>query len=185
MNVTRPSEEAFIRALQAGHASAFTQLYEAYSPALYGALLKLVGDQALAEDLLQDSFVKIWLNRHHYTADKGRLYTWLLAITRHVAMDELKARKNRLQVRVQVDERSSKLTDPATPEGLLHQSIFSLLSPPQRQIVELVYRRGYTKPEIAEELNLPLGTVKTRFRRAIQTLQGVFSQDIGHYHGHV
>ena len=176
------TEVHLIRGLQARQDTAFTNLYDAYAPALYGVLLKLVGDQASAEDLLQNAFIRIWTSFHRYDPNQGRLFTWLLAITRNVALNELRDRKLQAQARTNMYEWTNEWTYLSLPEGMVNQSLFTLLTPKYRQIMELVYARGWTKQEIAQELNLPLGTVKTRFRMALLQLKQVFDQDIYQYH---
>ena len=176
------SEIDLVLALQAGQATAFTTLYRAYSSTLFRVLLHLVGDQYRAEDLLQDAFVKIWLNIHQYDAQQSRLYTWLLIITQNLAYDELRAQKVQARAGTYIRERSSILVDPMASEGMINGSVLSLLAPKYRQILELAYTGSYTKSEIATTLNLPVGTVKTRFRTALQALQQFFSHDIDLYH---
>ena len=174
------TEGQLIEQLQLGQPSAFTALYDAYSPALFGVLIRLVGDQSRAEDLLQDAFVKIWTNIHRYDARQGRLFTWLLTITKNVAMSDLNRCRTRDKVWTHLQYRTEqKAYIPAT-DVLPLQSVFDLLAPKYGQILALSYQ-GYTKEEIAHQFNIPLGTVKTRYRTAIQQLKHVFSRDIFHY----
>lgn len=177
------SEIDLIVALQAGQTTAFTALHKAYAPTLFSVILNLVGDNYRAEDLLQDAFIKIWLNIHQYNAQQSRLFTWLLTITQNLAYDELRTRKVRARAGTYILEQTSILTDPAIKEGMINDSIFNLLAPKYRQILELVYTGSYTKAEIAATLDLPLGTVKTRSRTALQILQQFFNHDIDLYHG--
>ena len=180
--ISIPETEAhLVRGLQAQQDTAFTSLYDAYAPTLYGVLLKLVGDKTSAEDLLQNTFIRIWTNFHRYDPGQGRLFTWLLTITRNVALNELRNRKLQAQIRTYMYEQTNEWTYPILPEGMVNQSLFALLTPKYRQIVELVYIQGWTKQEIAQELNLPLGTVKTRFRMGLQELKQVFNKDIYQY----
>ena len=176
------TEVHLVRGLQARQDTAFTHLYDAYAPTLYGVLLKLVGDQTSAEDLLQNTFIRIWTSFHRYDPDQGRLFTWLLTIARNVALNELRSRKLRAQTQLQMHEQTNEWTYSVLPEGMVNQSLFALLAPKHRQIMELVYAQGWTKQEIAQELDLPLGTVKTRFRAGVQELKRLFSQDIYQYH---
>ncbi|GAB4019272.1 RNA polymerase sigma factor [Spirosoma koreense] len=163
-------------------AAAFTALYNTYHSALLSVLIKLVNDPEKAEDLLQDTFIKAWTHLHQYDPAQGRPYTWLLTITRHVAMDELRHRKVQAQAITYMGERMGEGVLLAIHDGLLNSSIFSLLPPKYRQIIELTYIHGWTQQEIAQELNVPLGTIKTRTRNALQELRQFFSQDICQYH---
>lgn len=181
MKSTFSTEEALVNALQTHQSTDFSRLYTAYAPALYGVLLRLVNDPIRAEDLLQDAFVKIWLNSHHYNPAQGRLFTWLLTITRNVAMDELRARKVHSKANTDWYNQSDQAVLPDLIEGPLKGLLISSLAPNYRAVVELMYYRGFTSQEAAAKLKLPLGTVKTRIRTALRHLKVHFSQDIQHY----
>lgn len=183
MNVTSPTEETLVRALQNHQSTDFTLIYNSFAPALYGVLLRLVKDPERAEDLLQDAFVKVWSNSHTYNPKQGRLFTWLLTITRNLAMDELRARKVRAAASTYIYEHVTESMIPVLAEGMSQQSLLSSLSPKYQPIVELMYYRDYTSQEVADTLKLPLGTVKTRVRMALQQLRQFFNQDIQQYHG--
>ena len=163
-------------------ASAFTSLFNDYSRALFRVLFKLVNDQEKAEDLLQDTFLKAWTHLHQYDPAQGRPYTWLLSITRHVALSELRHQKVQAQAVTYIGQQTSEGALPAVNDGLLNGSIFTLLPPQYRQIMELHYIQGLTQLEIAQELGLPLGTIKTRIRSALHVLKRFFHQDINQYH---
>lgn len=178
-----PQPEAqLILHLQAKQTAAFTYLYDAYAPALLGTLLRLVKNQAIAEDLLQDAFLKIWSTVDQYDPKQGRLFTWMLTITRNLAFDELRARKVQARANVYLTQHADDCSLLPHDELLLGHSLTSRLEPKYRAIVELVYYQHCTKQEIADTLKLPLGTVKTRFRVALQQLRFFFRQDIQHYH---
>ncbi|GAB3953314.1 sigma-70 family RNA polymerase sigma factor [Spirosoma harenae] len=180
MKSTLFNEAQLVCDLQAGRSSAFTTLYDAYSPALYGVILRMVKDQVQAEDILQEAFIKIWVNIHRYDAGQARLFTWLLTVTRNVATDALRARKEYVPLETFMHDRTDASAYSA-PDAMPHQSVFTILSPEYNQVLELTYQ-GYTKEEIARRFNLPLGTVKTRFRTGIRKLKEIFAQDICQYH---
>jgi RNA polymerase sigma-70 factor (ECF subfamily) len=181
MNPTSTTEERLVMALREHRSAGFSLLYDAYAPALYRVVLQLVKDPVWAQDLLQDTFVKIWLNNQCYDPGQGRLFTWIVTIARNVALDALRTQKVRRAKSQTIGEASEKITHPRLGEGMVHQSLLSQLAPKHRDIVELLYYRGYTGQEVATTLNLPLGTVKTRARLALQQLKVFFSQDIHHY----
>ena len=181
MKSTIQDEKAFVRALQAGCSSAFTTLYDSYAPALFGVLLRLVKDQQRAEDLLQDAFIKIFSNIHTYNPEQGRLFTWLLTITRNVALNDLRTSKVKQSAQSHLCIQATEYAYLPVSEGPVHNSLLSHLAPKHREVVELVYYKNYTNQEVADELKLPLGTVKTRFRMALQQLKQIFSQDIHCY----
>ncbi|MVM30157.1 sigma-70 family RNA polymerase sigma factor [Spirosoma sp. HMF4905] len=175
------TEINLVQDLKAKLPTAFSFLYDSYSPAMFGVLLRMVKDHQQAEDLLQDAFIKVWSNIHNYDASQGRLFTWLLTITKRLALDELRTRKVRAIATTYIYERSDGLTSPTLSEGMLNQSITSSLEPKYRQVVDLLYFRDYTNQEVADELQIPLGTVKTRYRMALRQLKQSFSHDIRHY----
>ncbi|MCX6212950.1 RNA polymerase sigma factor [Spirosoma sp.] len=181
MNLSDPTERHFTNALQASTATSFSELYEAYSPALYGVLLRLVHDSARAEDLLQETFIKIWLNRQYFDPQQGRLFTWMITITRHVALSELRSQKVRRAGQSYHYDRLEQSVRPSLLAGKLDQSLISQLPPKYQAVVELMYYQDYTSQEIADRLKLPLGTVKTRIRKAMQALRWQFRNDIYHY----
>jgi RNA polymerase sigma-70 factor (ECF subfamily) len=183
MTPSLPVKEAdLIRDLKAGRSSAYTLLYDRYAPALFGMLLRVVKDEDRAQDLLQDAFVKSWLNIHRYDPEQGRLFTWLFTLTRRLAYDELKGHQVRLSADSSLMENSSESYYSTEHEGLLANSLIKHLEPKHREVIELVYYRDYTRQEVADELALPLGTVKTRCRGALQHLRQVLRHDIRSYH---
>ncbi|AUD06825.1 RNA polymerase subunit sigma-70 [Spirosoma pollinicola] len=181
MTVTSSTEEKLVEALQNQQSADFSRLYTAYAPALYGVLLRLIKDPARAEDLLQDAFIKIWLNRQHYDPAQGRLFTWLLTITRNVALDELRSRKVHSKAGAYQSDRSEPTVLPDLIEGPLKGSLTSSLKPDYRAVIQLMYYKGLTSQEAAAILKLPVGTVKTRVRAALKQLKAQFCQDIQHY----
>lgn len=160
---------------------AFQWLYDQYSAALYGVVLRIVRDDEQAQDLLQDIFVKIWKNLDAYDATKGRLFTWMLNVARNTAIDALRARKTQPNNAIRTDEDNVHIvdrqhnTEQPNPEHIGVQEVVGRLRPDRKQLIDLVYFGGYTHEEAAEELNLPLGTVKTRIRAALQELKQLFT----------
>ncbi|TGE20245.1 sigma-70 family RNA polymerase sigma factor [Hymenobacter elongatus] len=151
-----------------------TLFYDKYATALYGVILRIVKREEIAEDVLQESLVKIWNSFQSYDADKGRLFTWVLNVSRNLAIDKIRSRQYRVGSRTQPLEESAALRQAATPtfrpEHIGLQEMTNKLNPEQKQIIDLLYFGGFTQSEVAEELNLPLGTVKTRARAAIKVL---------------
>jgi RNA polymerase sigma-70 factor (ECF subfamily) len=174
--ITKYSEEELVLQLQSRNQQAFAYLYDNYAAALNGVIYKMVEDKELAEDILQEAFVKIWNNFSSYSADKGRLFTWMLNITRNLTIDILRSKGYKKQSKISGDENSvSNFTDnKAISEkfdalGLRKQ--LTNLKPEQRSIIDMAYFSGYTQEEISKEMGIPLGTVKTRMRSAILELR--------------
>ncbi|WP_240737159.1 RNA polymerase sigma factor [Hymenobacter metallicola] len=171
---TSISEDLLVQRLRDRDESAMTLFYDKYSSALYGVILRIVKKEEIAEDVLQESLVKIWHSFQSYDASKGRLFTWVLNVSRNLAIDKIRSRQYRVGSRTQPIEESAALRQAATPtfrpEHIGLQEMTTKLAPEQKQIIDLLYFGGFTQSEVAEELNLPLGTVKTRARAAIKVL---------------
>ncbi len=143
--------------------------------------MRLVGDREWAEDLMHDTFLKIAAHLDDYNPDQSELYTWLVTIARRVALDELRKRKVRLDAASYIREQSSGHIYLAVNLHLPIEQLYEILPAKQRQILALIYTQGLTLREVAQTLDLPLGTVKTRYRLGLQKLQQAFRQDIYQY----
>jgi RNA polymerase sigma-70 factor (ECF subfamily) len=174
------TEDELVLSLRNREKIAIEALYDMYSSSLYGVISRIIVDTATAEDVLQETFVKIWHSFSGYNSDKGRLFTWMVNIARNLAIDKIRSKdfknqhKNRkLENNVTfIDEQRSTVYK---PELLGVKELVETLKPEQKTIVELVYFKGYTHVEAAEELDVPLGTIKTRLRMAILQLRKHFN----------
>ena len=159
---------------------AIEALYDMYSSSLYGVISRIVIDTATAEDVLQDTFVKIWNSFTSYSAEKGRLFTWMVNIARNLSIDKIRSKDFKNQNKNQELENNVTFIDEQRntvykPELLGIKELVETLKPEQKLILELVYFKGYTHVEAAEELGIPLGTIKTRLRMAILQLRKHFN----------
>jgi len=159
---------------------AIEALYDMYSSSLYGVISRIVIDTATAEDVLQDTFVKIWNSFSSYSADKGRLFTWMVNIARNLSIDKIRSKDFKNQNKNQELENNVTFIDEQRntvykPELLGIKDLVQTLKPEQKSILELVYFKGYTHVEAADELGIPLGTIKTRLRMGIQELRKHFN----------
>jgi len=172
------SEEELIQRLKRRDESAMAILYDNYSAALYGVILRIVRSEALAEDVMQESFVKIWTSFEQYEVEKGRLFTWIINIARNTAIDKIRSKQYRVSAKTKAIEDSPvsnmQSSYDVKPEHLGLKEIVAKLTPDQKQIIDMMYFDGYTQSEVAEELAIPLGTVKTRCRAAIKMLIKLF-----------
>ena len=162
--------------LQARNQQAFSYLYDNYAAALNGIIYRLVEDKELSEDILQEAFLKIWNNFSSYDTTKGRLFTWMLNLTRNLTIDTLRSKGYKKQGKISGDENTvSNITDNTITaekfDALGIRKQLSNLKPEQRNIIDLAYFNGYTQDEISKEMGIPLGTVKTRMRSAILELR--------------
>ncbi|MVN79234.1 sigma-70 family RNA polymerase sigma factor [Hymenobacter sp. HMF4947] len=149
-----------------------TYFYKNYHKALQATIWRIVRDESLAQDVLQESMLKFWLSFPAYDSRKGRLFTWALNIARNLAIDRLRmARQTSQRSQPLTEELTSTLTAASfNPDHIGVRDWLTLLSPADRQLLEVLYFQGFTHTEAADELQLPLGTVKTRIGRIIRTL---------------
>jgi RNA polymerase sigma factor (sigma-70 family) len=167
-------EQELVASLKQRDQTAFSLLYDKYSPALYGAVLDIIPDRGIASDVLQEAFVKIWRLIDTYDPQKGTLFTWMFRIARTSAIDMVRSKgwQNRM--------RNNELSDThlsvpdsghsrAADAGL--RKAVQQLKEEHKVLVELSYFEGYTQEEISKMLNIPLGTVKTRLRAALVRLR--------------
>lgn len=174
------SEEELVLALRQREKIAIEALYDMYSSSLFGVIVRIVNDTALAEDILQDTFVKIWNSFSSYSTEKGRLFTWMVNIARNLAIDKIRSKDFKNQGKNQDIENNVAFIDEQRnavykPELLGVKELVEGLKPEQKSILDLVYFKGYTHVEAADELGVPLGTVKTRLRMAIIQLRKYFN----------
>jgi RNA polymerase sigma factor (sigma-70 family) len=174
------SEEELVSALKNREKVAVEALYDMYSASLFGVISRIITDTTTAEDVLQETFVKIWHSFPSYSTEKGRLFTWMVNIARHLAIDKLRSKDFKNQNKNQELENNVTFIDEQRntvykPELLGIKDLVQTLKPEQKLILELVYFKGYTHVEAADELGIPLGTIKTRLRMAILQLRKHFN----------
>jgi len=172
-------ENELVNDLVAGETKALEQLYASYSASLLGIISKIVKQDDVAEDVLQETFLKIWTSISQYDATKGRLFTWMARLAKNKAIDHLRSRGEvNSQRNEDIDLLSIEINQlyhtQYNPEHIGLKQLMKMLTPPQMLILEMVYFQGYTQSEAAEVLNIPVGTVKTRIRIAIKTLRAFF-----------
>ncbi|MDF3077008.1 MAG: sigma-70 family polymerase sigma factor [Sphingobacteriaceae bacterium] len=174
------SEEELIRALRAREKIAIEALYDMYSSSLNGIIFRIVQHEEIAEDLLQETFVKIWNSFPSFDSEKGRLFTWMSNIARNLSIDKVRSKDFRNNSKNQDIDNTVNFVDEQrntslNPDTMGVKELISKLKPEQKTLLDLVYFKGYTHVEAAEELGLPLGTVKTRLRMSIIMLRKYFN----------
>ena len=157
----------------------FEYLYDNYSSVIYGTIYKIVHSEEMAEELTQDCFMKIWNKIGNYDKSKGRLFTWMINIARNLAIDKTRSKEFHQKLKSDVAEdhvsiQDKDYSDKHKPEYIGVKEMLEVLNPEQKDLLELMYFKGYSQSEIADEFNIPLGTVKTRVRAAISKLRGLF-----------
>jgi RNA polymerase sigma factor (sigma-70 family) len=174
------TEPELVLALQSKDSTVLKTLYSMYSSALYGVISRIIIHTELAEDVLQETFVKIWQSADHYDNSKGRLFTWMMNIARNLSIDKLRSKDFKNSLKNQDIENNVSFVDEQNkvtfnPDVLGVKQLVENLKPDLQAVLDLVYYKGYTHVEAAEKLNLPLGTVKTRIRLAIIELRRSFN----------
>jgi RNA polymerase sigma-70 factor, ECF subfamily len=157
--------------------SALMALYTRYSGIVYGLSLRVLRQPSLAEEVTQDVFLKLWNHPDRWDPSLGQFGSWLLAITRNASIDRLRREGRQTTVDWEITDESEALVvssdadQPGWYDGQVLRKLLQHLPAEQRRLVELAFYEGYTHSELAELLHLPLGTVKTRLRVAIQRLR--------------
>ena len=174
--IQKYDEDELVLLLQRQDQQAFSYLYDNYAPALNGVIFRLVEDKTLSEDILQEAFIKIWYNFSSYDKSKGRLFTWMINLTRNLTIDTMRSKGYKKQSKISGDENSvnnlqtvGDRIDKFDAMGIRKQ--LSNLKPDQKLVIDLAYFNGLTQEEIAKEIGIPLGTVKTSMRAAILELR--------------
>jgi len=151
-------------------------LYDKYSSTLHGYIYRILKSEEVSEEVLQEVILRIWDNFSSYDSSKGKLFTWMVNITRHLAIDKLRSKEYKSQLHNVNDDNIQIMIDKNlnynfNPETIGVKSMMNSLDKEKRDLVELVYFFGYTQSEVSEKLKMPLGTVKTKIRAALKTLR--------------
>jgi RNA polymerase sigma-70 factor (ECF subfamily) len=153
------------------------QLYDRYSPIVYAVALRVLGDTAAAEDVLQDVFIQLWRNPGAFDASRGQMAAWLSVIARHRAIDVLRKRTSDSDISEVVVSVNANL-DAAADRNKALQKVREVLSgmpAQQRSAIEMAFFEGLTHTEIANRTGEPLGTIKTRIRTGLLSLRKAFA----------
>ena len=180
------ADEDLISLVEGGDAEAFAVLYDRHSRAAFSLAYRMMGERQAAEDLAQDSFLKIWRAAGSYRVERGSVRTWILSIVHNRGIDQLRSLASRRRTQDKVEASATK-TQPseAFAEAWRNsqrdqvREALSTLPADQLKILELAYFSGYTHVEIADLLGLPLGTVKGRMRLGLKKIRTFFdSRDV-------
>jgi len=168
------TETDLVLLLKHGDQAAFDYLYERYSGALYSVILNVVQDKETGNDVLQEVFVKIWRRLDQYDPAKGRLFTWMLNIARNASIDVTRGKQfNNTRKNIEITASLGHLpgNELVNTDSIGIADIVKRLPDDYGRLITLAYFKGYTQEEIAKEENMPLGTVKTRIRKALIALK--------------
>jgi RNA polymerase sigma-70 factor (ECF subfamily) len=175
------ADEDLMVLVEEGDAGAFAGLYDRHGRAAYSLAYRMMGEKQAAEDLVQEAFLRLWRGAAGYRAERGSVRTWILSIVHNRGIDYLRSNvsRRRTQERVEMTSQTSQPSEAFSEawrntqrEHVRHA--LSNLPQEQLRILELAYFSGYTHVEIAELLDLPLGTVKSRMRLGLQKVRTFF-----------
>lgn len=174
------SEELIILGLIENNARALQQLYKMYAPALFGIIKRIVKFDEVAEDVLQDTFVKIWKSINLYDSSKGRFFTWIANVAKNLAIDQLRSKATIKSSKTDdIFNICSTLIDPQSQifintDAIGVKNLLNTLKADQKLIVDMIYFQGYTHVQVSELLAIPLGTIKTKLRLSMLKLRQQF-----------
>ena len=183
----RSEEAQLVRAVAGGDADALSKLYDRYSGMLLGLAHRVLGDASDAEEILQEAFLQAWNQAARYDPGRSSVSTWLVLITRSRAIDRLRSRKVAERTAIAAQKERHELN--TSPEGVRDvlmlerrqrlRTELDRLPAEQCEVLELAFYRGMTQSEIAEQSDIPLGTVKTRTLLAVKKLRRALQDEIG------
>lgn len=173
-----PDEASLVARLQARDPDAMAELYDRYGRIAFSVIYRIVRDRAVAEDLVQESFLRVWNRMSAFDADKGALGPWLLTVARNQAVDYVRSTEGRAWNAMTTAD-SERATLFCNSEGQILSTIeldrvrsaVGKLTDRQRELIQMAYFEGLTQTEMAERLKQPLGTVKTWMRAALKLLR--------------
>jgi RNA polymerase sigma-70 factor (ECF subfamily) len=173
------NDEQLMARVCKGDTAAYEVLYDRYSPVVMGFALKITGDYALAEEIVQETFWRVWQKAESFEVRRGAFTGWFFSIARNLSIDLLRRRRMQAPSSDDTEQRIEQAVDPQADvaeiawSGVRHQQVRSAietLPPEQRRVIEMAFFRGMTRQEIAQAIGEPLGTVHTRARLALQKL---------------
>lgn len=173
------TDTELLRQVAAGDEAAFAELYDLYAPAIYNYLLRLVNESAVAEEIVQEVFLAMWRGAQRFR-EEAKVKTWLLRIAHHQAVSWLRRTRTALWPN---DELEADDDDHSIEEHLAHRwqidqvrTALAQLTPKHRAVIELTFVQGLSYAEIAEVMNCPLGTVKSRMSYALRHLNELLNE---------
>jgi RNA polymerase sigma-70 factor (ECF subfamily) len=173
-------EKHIVELLQERNDKAISLLYEHYGDTLYGVAYKVVKDAELAQDVLQESFVKIWKKSDTYDSSKAKLFTWLFRITRNTAIDKLRSVNTKSDKEIQMDVSNvyNLGIDSIKPEFIDVQDNLGKIESKYQIVLDALFFQGMTQQEASEELNIPLGTIKSRLKIGLRELKKIYGTSV-------
>ena len=179
------ADQRLMQSFAARNPDAADTLYQRFAGRIYGLGLVMLGNEAAAQDLVQDTFVKLWRNADRYDRSRGKLETWVLLIARSLAIDAIRRRVLEVRTLESADRPTEVDQGPGPDERAVTVDLtdrarraMSSLPAEQRAALELAYLGGKTSAEISDLEGIPVGTAKTRIRAALLRLRDLLASDI-------
>ena len=175
------ADENLISFVGQGDAEAFTTLYDRHSHAAFSLAYRVMGERHAAEDLVQDTFLKLWRSATSYRPERGSVRTWILSIVRNRGIDQIRSQASRRRTQQKI-EASAPRSQPSeafaetwknSQRDQVRQAL-NTLPPEQLKILELAYFSGYTHLQISKLVDVPLGTIKGRMRLGLKKMRHCF-----------
>lgn len=169
-------EKHIVELLQERDEKAISLLYDNYADTLYGVAYKVVKDEDLAQDIVQESFVKIWKKSDSYDVTKAKLFTWLFRITRNTAIDKLRSinTKSDKEIQIDVSDVYNLGEQSIRPEFIDVKENLDKIEPKYRIVLEALFFEGMTQQEASDELDIPLGTIKSRLKIGLREMRKIY-----------
>ncbi len=166
-------EKEIVELIRAKDKAFVALIYDNYSANLYGVVKAILRDDDLAQDVLQDSFVKIWRNAEQYDEKRSKLFTWLLRICRNTAIDKLRSLNKQSGAEIHKEYSNVYIDENLSGKEAVDNltKVLAKLNCKYREVLIAIYFRGLTQVEVSEDLDIPLGTVKTRLRIGLRELK--------------
>ncbi|WP_298346252.1 RNA polymerase sigma factor [uncultured Algibacter sp.] len=171
-----PIEKQIVTLLQNSDKKAISLLYANYADALFGVIKKVISDDDTAEDVLQETFVKIWRYAKKYDASKAKLFTWLYRIAYNTAIDKVRSQKNKSNKEVQMETSAVyKVTSNELNQDVLDiKKHLRSLDEKYQIVINALFFEGMTQQEASDELDIPLGTIKSRLKIGLRELKKIY-----------
>lgn len=185
-------ERKLIKLVNAGDTRALEQLYELYKSLLFGMIISIVKKREEAEDVLQEVFITIWEKANTFDPDRGNVFSWIVTLSRNKAIDRIRSKGYKNQQKTSLTVEALALSSEADTYDPLETTIFSdraelvkealkKIPETQSEVIKIAYYTGMTQSEIADHLDLPLGTVKTRTRQGMIKLKEILQNVIAEH----
>lgn len=170
------TEGNLVSQLKARDKAALSYLYDKYGSALYGSAMRVIQNEEITKEVVQDIFLKIWDKIDQYDAQKGRLFTWMLNLTRNAAIDKIRSKEIKRSAKTDPMESSVYTIDQQNSteipvDGIGVKELITDLDQEQQFVINKVYFEGFSHSELSNEYDIPLGTVKSRLRSALKHLR--------------